>query len=226
MKNYIKKFIVGLLVMVMTVTGIDYVPANADEVNNYYVGFNGNLTVDNIMTAEDDVYTYTYGQIAKGDTLSFGIYTSTNWTDVACAWNDYDAYSGGYCKICFDGSKVVLKIYEDAEYTTYIEDTTVPVVFDYYIGFSNLFGMASEDGLYVYEYGEYTANDNIGFGIYNTKDWNDVAVAWGNHTADKSGYAKIYYNADTKDVSVKVFTDDTYTTEVSDEPVEDVTYYA
>ena len=192
--------------MALTVTGIDYVPARADDESNYYVGFTNNLKEDNIMTNEDGVYTYSYGEVVKGDTLSFGVYFSTSWNSVACAWNDYDAYSDGYAKICFDGEKVVLKIYEDAEYTSYIEDTTVPVTYDYYIGFSKLFGMEKEDDSYVYAYGEYTADSNIGFGIYNSKEWEDVKVAWANYTVSKSGYAKIFFDAKNYDLATKYIT--------------------
>jgi len=226
MRNYLKKFIVGLLVMVMTVTGIDYVPANADEVNNYYVGFNGNLTVDNIMTAEDDVYTYTYGQIAKGETLSFGIYTSTAWADVAVAWGNHTADKSGYAKIYYnaDTKDVSVKVFTDDTYTTEVSDEPEDVT---YYALSGEEYVALDETL-TFKYGAVSAGDIVTFGVYTLADELYSEFATNTTEFEKDGYALYTLDATNASISVDLYTDDNYTTKVSDsgdEPSDEVTVY-
>ena len=129
----------------------DEVPAE-DE---FYVGFNGNLTDNTKMTSEGGgKYTYKCGAVTEGN-VEFGVYSSTSWNDGVVGWANYTIYSDGYGEIVYTTSdnKVVYNVYSDSNYTDLIENTSVAP--DFYFGYpDNLKPMVKvSDNEYTYEYG-------------------------------------------------------------------------
>ena len=183
----------------------------------YYIGLQGNKSTL-IMTKESDgIFYYELGEISTSYTsVNFGIYADETWNDEIVGFGSSMIYSDGYGRVYYYASSntVELKIYYDSDYSDYIENTSEAP--EFFLGYKdNMKPMEKEDeGLYSYKYGSVNEG-TLEFGIYGaTGAWSDEVVGWSSYVINADGYLKGYYNSVEDIAFVKIYTDDTYTTEV------------
>ena len=182
---------------------------------DYYVAvgtFQPTLTA---MTKENDgTCTYKLGKVEE---------TTNEWVTVTedTDWNvKYEfgtkAIPAGYVKLVFNtvSHTLEIKVYEDAEYTKEIIEKA------YFVGFD---GNLSEDtkmteeseGIYSLKCGSVNKG-TVQFGVYNSLDWNDVAVVGGCYIIYADGYGKVVYDSAAGTVTYEVYEDSDYKNLIED----------